>query len=51
MITNAKSKLMALGHKLAPRLAIENDAAKCKEIVDEEVREILEDLAATGGQQ
>jgi hypothetical protein len=51
MIYNAKSKLLSLGHKLAPRLAIESDAAKCKEIVDDEVRQILADLAANGGQQ
>jgi hypothetical protein len=51
MINNVKPKLLALGHKLAPRLALESDAAKCKEIVDAEIREILEDLAASGGQQ
>jgi hypothetical protein len=51
MIYNAKSKLLALGHKLAPRLAVESDAAKCKEIVDDEIRQILADFAAFGGQQ
>jgi hypothetical protein len=51
MIYNAKSKLLALGHKLAPRLAVESDAAKCKEIVDDEIRQILADFAASGGQQ
>jgi hypothetical protein len=51
MIYNAKSKLLSLGHRLAPRLAIETDAAKCKEIVDEEIRQILADLAANGSQQ
>jgi hypothetical protein len=50
MIRNAKSKLLGLGHKVAPRLAIESDAAKCQEIVDDEVRQILADLAESGGQ-
>jgi hypothetical protein len=48
MIYSARSKLLALGHKLAPRLAIETDAAKCQEIVDDAVREILADLADGG---
>ena len=50
MIYNVKSKLLALGHKLAPRLAVESDAARCKEVVDDEIRQILTDLAASGGQ-
>ena len=49
MINVAKSKFLSLGHKLAPQLAIETDAARCQAIVDEEVREILTDLAAAGG--
>jgi hypothetical protein len=49
MINIAKSKFLALGHKLAPRLAVETEAARCQEIVDEVVREILTDLAAAGG--
>ena len=49
MINVAKSKFLSLGHKLAPRLAVESDAAKCQQIVEEEVREILTDLAAAGG--
>ena len=49
MIYTAKSKLLSLGHKLAPRLAVETDAARCQEIVDEALREILTDLAAAGG--
>jgi hypothetical protein len=48
MIQIAKSKLLSLGHKLAPQLAMETDAAKCQEIVDETVREILTDLATAG---
>ena len=48
MIQIAKGRLLSLGHKLALRLANENDAAKCQEIVDEAVREILIDLAAAG---
>ena len=51
MIYTARSKLLALGHKLAPRLAIETDAAKCQEIVDDAVREILADLADGGSIQ
>ncbi len=51
MIYTTRSKLLSLGHKLAPRLAIETDAAKCQEIVDEAIREILADLAAGGSIQ
>jgi len=46
MIYTTRSKLLSLGHKLAPRLAIETDATRCQEVVDEAVREILADLAA-----
>ena len=49
MINIAKSKFLALGHKLAPRLAVETEATRCQEIVDDVVREILTDLAAAGG--
>ena len=49
-IHNARAKLLALGHKLAPQLAIETDAGRCKELVDDAVREALMDLAASGGQ-
>lgn len=48
MIYTARSKLLALGHKLAPRLAIETDVAKCQEIIDDAVREILGNLADGG---
>jgi hypothetical protein len=51
MIYTAKSKLLSLGHKLAPLLASETDAAKCQDIVDDAVREILTDLAAGGSIQ
>jgi hypothetical protein len=51
MIYITRSKLLSLGHKLAPRLAIETDAARCQEVVDEAVREILADLAAGGSIQ
>src|SRR5271157_1675326 len=49
MINIAKSKFLALGHKLAPRLAVETEAARCQEMVDEAVRESLTELAAAGG--
>jgi hypothetical protein len=45
MIHNAKSKLMGLGHVLAPRVAIETDVAKCQDLIDEGVREALAGLA------
>ena len=35
MIHNAKSKLMGLGHVLAPRVAIETDVAKCQDLIDD----------------
>lgn len=38
------------GERPPPRLAVENDAARCKEMVDDEIRQILADLAASGGQ-
>lgn len=49
-VLNARSKLLALGHRLAPRLALEADVSRCQEIVDEAVRESLIELAASGGQ-
>jgi len=45
MIHNAKSKLMGLGHVLAPRVAIETDVAKCQDLIDNAVREALAGLA------
>jgi hypothetical protein len=44
MIANAKSKLLSLGHRLGPRVAIETDAAKCKDLIDGGVRDALADL-------
>ena len=49
LILNAKSKLLALGHRLAPQVAIETDAARCKELIDEAVHEVLADLMAYDG--
>jgi hypothetical protein len=49
-ILNARAKLLALGHRLAPKLALENDVTRCQALVDEAVRESLAELAASGGQ-
>lgn len=35
LIANAKSKLLALGHRLGPRVAIETDAGRCQILIDD----------------
>jgi len=44
LIANAKSKLLGLGHRLAPRVAIESNVAVCKRLIDDAVDEALTDL-------
>ena len=44
LIANAKSKLLGLGHRLAPRLAIESNVAVCKQVIDDAIAEALMDL-------
>jgi plasmid maintenance system antidote protein VapI len=44
LIANAKSKLLALGHRLGPRVAIETDASRCQILIDDVVSEALLDL-------
>jgi len=44
MVANAKAKLLALGHRIGPRVAIESDAGKCGQIIDDVVGEALLDL-------
>ena len=44
LIANAKSKLLALGHRLGPRVAIETDAGRCQILIDDVVSEALLDL-------
>jgi len=50
-VRNARAKLLGLGHRLAPRLAIESDAGACKVIVDAGVAEVMADLASPGGEE
>lgn len=50
-VRNARAKLLGLGHRLAPRLAIESDAGRCAEIINGAVLEAMVDLAAPGGQE
>jgi hypothetical protein len=39
-----KTKLLSVGARLAPMVAVESDAALCKEILDRDMRSILEEL-------
>ena len=50
-VRNARSKLLAFGHRLSPRLAIESDVARCNEIIEAAVAEVMADLAEPGGQE
>jgi hypothetical protein len=43
-ISNIRAKLLALGHTLAPQVAVETDVPACCDIVDVRVREILVEL-------
>jgi ribosomal protein L17 len=49
LIANAKSKLLALGHRLGPRVAIETDAGRCQILIDDVVSEALLDLTGYQG--
>ena len=44
LIANAKSKLLALGHRVGPRVAIETDVGRCQILIDDVVSEALLDL-------
>ena len=46
LVMNAKTKLLAVGYRLGPVLAIEHDANKCTALVDGAIREALEELVA-----
>lgn len=46
-----RTMLLSLGHRLAPRLALETDAGRCKELVDGGVREALDNLPVQEGPQ
>ena len=45
LVTNTKSRLLSLGHRLAPALALEADPAKCQALVDDAIVEALADLS------
>lgn len=40
-----KTKLLSVGARLAPLVAVESDAALCKAILDQDMRSILEELS------
>lgn len=42
-----KTKLLSVGARLAPLVAVESDAALCKAILDRDMRSILEELGQT----
>ena len=44
LVMNAKTKLLAVGYRLGPALAIEHDANRCTALVDHAIREALEEL-------
>lgn len=44
MISNARNRLLGIGSKLGPALAMENDPLTCQSLVDEQIREALEEL-------
>lgn len=44
-IGNAKGKLLGMGSKVAPLVAMESEESACRDIIDAEVREALEELA------
>lgn len=45
MIMRSKAKLLRLGHKLAPKVALESDQGVCQSLIGDGIREALEDLA------
>jgi len=46
LVTNAKTRLLSMGSRLGPRLAVEHDAAQCTALIDAAVREALEELVS-----
>jgi len=45
LIMRSKVKLLRLGHKLAPKVALESDQGVCQSLISDGIREALEDLA------
>lgn len=41
---NVRARLLAIPHKLAPLMYINDDLTECKEIIDDAIREALEEL-------
>jgi hypothetical protein len=48
MILQARAKLLRLGHKLAPRLALETDRGVCQALLQTGIDEALQDLVSYG---
>ncbi len=45
MITAVRQRLLSIGHKLAPALAVEEDALACQALIDDEVYQALAEFA------
>jgi len=45
LVLNARNKLLSLGFRLAPGLAIETDAARCRQMIDDAVVETLREIS------
>lgn len=44
-IANARAKILAIGHTVAPVVAAETDATACQELIDERAKEALGELS------
>jgi hypothetical protein len=45
LVVAARNRLLAMGQKLAPELAVEGEPGKCQKLVDDEVYEALTELS------
>jgi len=45
LVLNAKSRLMQMGDELSDALACSSDRVHCKQLIDDKVYEILNELA------
>ncbi len=44
-VVQAKTRLLGIGNKLAPLLATESSAAKCRKLVDDEIKRALKEVS------
>ena len=45
LVRNARNKLLSMAYFLAPRVALESDVGKCRQIIDDAVIEALRELS------